>query len=297
MRRNISIKILVILIAVVLWFQQVLLKSHTEEILIPIRFNNIPENLVVLEENIKEIPVTINTRGMDFLIMKLSQVYFEIDAGKFKYGNNFIQVNDQNLHHSDRITLDIKKINSSKNTIIETDKLIKKRIPIQIQYDTFKDEEFFLQNKIINSSQKIEVEGPQAILNKYKLIRTKKISRKMIKDNKLTVALITPEPKMNLEKDHISLEITQSKMVTKTISLIPVRYPLNKNISIIPQKVSAMVRGPEDILEKLTNKNVSASIEEGKIDKNDFVRVKFSLPAGVKLVEYTPQKIQVIRDK
>ena len=129
------------------------------------------------------------------------------------------------------------------------------------------------------------------------MIQTKKISRKMVKDNKLSVALIVPDPKMNLEKDQISLEITQSKITTKTISLIPVKYPLNKNISIIPQKVSAMVRGPEDILEKLTNKNVTASIDENKINRNDFVRVKFSLPTGVKLVEYTPQKIQIIRDK
>ena len=244
MRRNISIKILVVLIAVVLWFQQVLLKIHTEELLIPIRFTNIPENLVVLEETLREIPVIIKTRGMDFLIMKMSQVYFNVDAGKFKFGNNFIQVTDQNLHYSDRITLEVKKINSSKNTIIEMDKLITKSFPIQIQYDTAKDEEFFLQNKIINNFQNIDVEGPQTILNKYKLIQTKKITKKMIKDNKLTIALITPDPKMNLEKDQISLEITQSKMVTKTISLIPVRYPLNQNISIIPQKVSAMVRGP-----------------------------------------------------
>ena len=297
MRRNISIKILVVLIAVVLWFQQVLLKTHTEEILIPIRLSNIPENLVVIEETIREIPVIIKTRGMDFLIMKMSQVYFNVDGSKFKFGNNFIQVTDQNLHYSDRITLEVKKINSSKNTIIEMDKLIIKKFPIQIQYDTPKDEEFFLQNKIINNFQNIDVKGPQTILSKYKMIQTKKISRKMVKDNKLSVALIVPDPKMNLEKDQISLEITQSKITTKTISLIPVKYPLNKNISIIPQKVSAMVRGPEDILEKLTNKNVTASIDENKINRNDFVRVKFSLPTGVKLVEYTPQKIQIIRDK
>ena len=87
------------------------------------------------------------------------------------------------------------------------------------------------------------------------------------------------------------------RIITRTISLIPIKYPENLNISIIPQNVSAMISGPEDIVSKLDNKIIIAYLNESKIKKNNFVQVDFDFPAGVKLIEYTPHKIQIIHNE
>ncbi|MBC8384740.1 MAG: hypothetical protein H8E57_04390 [Candidatus Cloacimonetes bacterium] len=293
MKKNLSIKILVVFIAVILWIQQVFLKEHLNKINIPVIFEELPKNLVIQENEFLEIPVTIQARGMDFLILKLSKSFFQINAFNYKYGINDLNITKQELVLPSRIKIAITSIHLDKKTIF-VDKFITRQIPLDVQFASAKDEEFFLQNKIIDKSQKIEIRGPEKLINKLKKIKTKEISRKMVKDEKLTIGFQNPDEKLQIIDKDVTFTISQTRIVTKTISLIPIKYPLNQNITIIPQKVSAMVKGPENIVSKMNNKNVIARIDEHKIRKNDFAKVKFELPSGVSLIEYTPQRIQVV---
>jgi len=182
------------------------------------------------------------------------------------------------------------------NFQVSMDKLVEKKKPINIQYASAKDEEFFIENKIINTQQRVTIKGPLAIISEIKNIKTQKISKKMVVNNKLNVSLINPHENIQLLKDIVVLEITQTKIVNKTISLIPIKFPESENITIIPQKVSVMVRGPEELVEKLDINTITANLELGKIRKN-FTDVSFELPSGIKIVEFTPKKIQVIRNE
>ena len=297
MKKNFGIKILVLLIAIFLWFQQVLLKTHIQEIPVPVFLKNIPENLILIEEAPVEIPVIFDARGMDLFILKLSNVYFEVNAAKFKFGNNHFNISEQNLFYLERLKLNIKKIQQEQELSVSLDRIITKKKPIEILFSSAKDEEFFLQNKILNHQQKAEIKGPSSIINNIKRIKTRKISQRMVKDNKLTIPLENPDENTNLLTHQVVFNITSIRMITRTISLIPVKFPENLNISIIPQKVSAMISGSEDIVSKLDNKIIIAYLDENKVKRNDFMEVSFELPAGVKLIEYTPKKIQIIHNE
>jgi len=297
MKKNFGIKILVIVIAIFLWVQQVLLKTHIQEIPVPILLNDIPDNLVITEETPIKVPVVIEARGMDLFILKISNISFKVDAKNFKYGKNEFKVSEQNLFYPERLDLNLKKVKTGKGLSVWLDKLITKRKPIKILYASAKDEEFFLQYKILNPQQQVEIKGPSSIVNNIKGIKTRKISQKMVKDYKLTVSLENPNKNTHMLTNQVIFEIMNIRIISRTISLIPIKYPENLNISIIPQKVSAMISGPEDIVSKLDNKIIIAYLDELKMKKNNFVQVDFDLPAGVKLIEYTPHKIQIIHNK
>ncbi len=295
MGKNLLIKILVLIIAVLLWMQFTLMKIHEEEIPISIKLVNKPHDLV-FEEELPEIPVHIRAKGMDILFLKLSKAHFEIDAENFKYGKNKLKFTEKNLIYSHRLQLEVLNIDKSGNLNVSMDKLVEKNKAIEIQYASAKDEEFFIENKITNTQQRVTVRGPLAILNAIKTIQTEPISKKMVNDGKLSVWLITPDAKAELLKDRIVFEVTQTKIINRTISLIPIKFPETENISIIPQKVSIMVRGPKEIVEKLDNTSIIANINLAKVRKG-FTEVKFEVPAGVRIIEYTPKKIQVIENK
>ena len=297
MKKNFGIKILVIIIAMFLWVQQVLLKTHIQEIPVLILLNDIPDNLVLTEETPIKVPVIIEARGMDLFILKLSNISFKVNAENFKYGKNVFKVTEQDLSYPERLDLNLKKIKTDKGLSVLLDKLITKKKPIKILYASAKDEEFFLQYKILNPQQQVEIKGPSSIIKNIKRIKTRKISQRMVKDYKLTVSLVNPNENTNLLTNQVVFEIMNIRIITRTISLIPIKYPENLNISIIPQKVSAMISGPEDIVSKLDNKIIIAYLNEFKIKKNNFVQVDFDLPAGVKLIEYTPHKIQIIHNE
>ncbi len=296
MKNKVSVYILVIAIAFVLWIQQMLLKTHIQELLVSVIVENIPAKLVLLEEKKIEIPVTIEARGMDLMFLRFSKIVFLLDGKDYFYGKNDVNVSSSDLTYPDRIKLIIKNILYKNNLSIYLDKLTKEKKSIELKYASTKDEEFFLKNKISNLHKKVEVEGPKSLINKFRKIPTESISKKMLKDDKLTVKLISPDERLKLTVEEITFEIEKIRQITRTISLIPISYPLNMNIAIIPQKVSAMIRGPEDIVNKLNNKKITARIDPNKIKKNNFTEVNFELPAGVKLIEYTPRQIQIIRN-
>ena len=296
MGKNLSIKILAILFATLLWIQQMFLKTHSETIDIPIHLNQIPKNLIFIDETSSQLPVIIESRGLDLLVLKMSNIFFETDARNFRYGKNALNLSKQNLVYPRHINIDIKKIGNNKENWIVLDRLVKKKKPIEIEYASAKDEEFFLSNKINNQEQRIELKGPMSIINKIKNVQTQKISKRMIKNGQITVFLIPPDKNVQLLKNQVVLQVTPSRMITKTISLIPVKFPINQKITIIPQKVTVIVRGPIDIVDKLNNRSITASIDVQKIKKNDFVDINFELPPGIKLLDHTPQKIQVIKN-
>ena len=80
------------------------------------------------------------------------------------------------------------------------------------------------------------------------------------------------------------------------MSLIPIQFPENQKLSIIPQKVSVMVKGPQKIIEKLKDSSIIANLNMQKI-KEGFTSITFDVPSGVEIIEYTPQKIQVIQNQ
>ena len=293
MKNNISIKLLVLFIAIVLWLHQILIKTHTLEINIPIKLIETPQNLIPDSSRLPEITVNISATGKDILLFQLSKKFFQIDTSYFRYGKNQIDPKSDQFVYSDKIELEVNSIDKTDDFFINMDKLVERTKPLKIQYASTNEEEFFLNNKVKDANRKITLKGPLALLNEVEVIFTKKISSKMIVDGKLTVDIISPDPKIRLIQEKIEFEITNTKIIKRTITLIPIKYSETENISIIPQKVSVMVSGPKEIVEKLNISSITANLNTS-ILKKDFANVSFEVPSGVKIIEYTPKKIQVI---
>jgi len=296
MKKNLLIKILVLIIAILIWLQQVLLRLHEVEFLIPIKLLNIPVSLALQEVELPQIPVLIQAKGFDIISAKISQIAFEIDASNYQYGDNKIKLSERDLVFSKRAQLDVLEIALSNDIYVNLDKLVEKQKPIKVEYVSSKDEEFFIENKIINSQQRVGITGPLSLLNGIKTIKTEPISQKMMIDSKINATLVIPNANVQLLKDKVILEVTHTKIINRTISLIPIKFPETENITIIPQKVSVMLQGPEELVEKIDLNNITATLEIDKVRKG-FTGVTFELPAGVKIVEYTPNRIQVIENE
>ena len=295
MKNNISIKLLVLFIAIVLWFHQILIKTHSLEINIPIKLVETPINLIPDSSRLPEVVVEISATGKDFLLFRLSKKSFNIDTSHFRYGKNQIVPKADQLVYSNKIRMKINSIDKTEDFFINMDKLVERSKPIKIQYASAKDEEFFIKNKVKNTNKKIKIKGPLALINDIEYILTKKISSKIIVDGRLIIELISPNPKIELLQAEMEFEITNTKIIRRTITLIPIKYSENKNITIIPQKVSVMVSGPKEIVEQLDNNTIIANLNTSILNR-DFASVSFKVPTGVKIIEYTPQRIQVIQN-
>jgi hypothetical protein len=295
MKKNFGIKILVIIIALLLWFQQQLLKNQTVEIPVQIDYKNVPEDLIIMPESAQTVLINLTGRGLDILFYKLSKPRVSIDASQFRYGKNAIELHKQELFMGEN-GLELNQLGLNETNWATTDRLVEKEKPVKVVYASTKEEEFFLENKILDENLKAKIIGPLSLVNEIPFVETEKISKKMVRDGFLKVELVKPDELIDLKDKEITLQILQSRIINKTISLIPVQFPLEQNVTIIPQKVTVMVRGPEDVVDKLNQQSIKASITLDSSKRNDFVDIQFDLPSGVKLIDHTPQKIQVIRN-
>ena len=296
MKKNLPIKILVLVIAILFWLQQILLRQQEIEFYVPIKLHNIPQNLAIQQIELPLVPVLIKAKGYDLISAKIAKIAFDIDASNYRYGDNQIKILERDLAYSKRIQLDVVDIVLNEEIFVNLDKLAEKQKPIEVSYASSKDEEFFIENKITNSQQRVGVKGPLSLLNEIRTIKTEPITQKMMIDSKINVQLVIPNANVQLLKDKVILEVTHTKIINRTISLIPIKFPETENITIIPQKVSIMIRGPEEIVEPMNKNSINAVLEIDDVHKG-FTGVAFELPFGVKLVEYTPKRIQVIENE
>ena len=73
MTQNIFLKILVLLIAIILWIQQMLLKIHSETIELPIILENVPEKLIAIDDEKPFVNVTLEGNGIDIFLFITSK--------------------------------------------------------------------------------------------------------------------------------------------------------------------------------------------------------------------------------
>ncbi len=296
MEKNLLLKFVVLFFSILLWYQLVLVQEHITEIDLPVKLENLPDKLIFYDEGIKTIPIKVKASGMDLIFLKLSDSHFLINGENFKYGKNITNIKEDDLKIPKRINYEIISIGNSKRQILNIDKLETSYKPIKLTYASSKDEEFFIENKILLHNKRVQISGPQSILDTLEYVESNPASRKDVVGNKLNLKLIPPHSKILLEQEKIVLEISKTEMKIRTISLIPIKYPENENITIIPQKISVMVSGPKEIVEKLNQHSVEATLDNSNLLNSNTRKVNIKLPAGVNLLEYTPNKIQIIKN-
>ncbi len=295
MKNRLLLKIITLFIAVLLWFHQMFMREHKQEINVPINLINTPKNLILSARDLPKVGVAIRATGLDIFKLKLSNNFFEIDASQFNVGGNLVEITNRKFKYPKNINFDFEMITTEQAFLIELDKLVEAQKSLNISFESVKDEEYFTKYKIINKKDKITVYGPQKILSGIKNIETEKISRKMLDGNKIVAELILPDFEVKLKQKNVVLNIIQSKTIEKTIALVPIAFPEDKNISIIPQKVTLRIKGAQDIVEKISRKSIQANLDFARI-KDGYAGVIFEVPMGVEILEYTPQKIQIIEN-
>ena len=295
MKKNLGLKLSVLFISLLLWFQQTLLQEHTVILSIPFKLINTPVNLIPEPYLKTSVNTQIKARGIDIFLIKILNAYFQVDISDFKYGKNLINLSKSNLVLPEHVNIKIEELNVLDKVIISMDRLVTKNKPIHINYATIKDLEYFLKNKIDIGNKRVKVRGALSIVNSINKIESEKISRKMVKNGIIKIRLIPPSENVILLEPKITLRVIEQKLVSKTISLIPIVFSTKNKIAIIPQKVSVMIRGPQNIVNKIDRNSIIAYIPDSELENKTFANIKFKIPNGITIIDYTPRKVQVIK--
>ncbi|PID27642.1 MAG: hypothetical protein CSB55_08185 [Candidatus Cloacimonadota bacterium] len=295
MIKDIGLKILALTLAVVLWFSGMLLSEKTIDIYLPIQTVNIPDNLILMDsERNKNIRFKLTARGIDLAIFSLTKKgYCLVDASNFKYWNNVLKISGDNVILPEYVHYTKLETDPNKKILLKTDRIKSVRLPVKVKYAGEKDEIYFARKKMKINPSKCTVTGPEQKLKLIKTVETYPLAEQRIKNSHLETRLIIPKGAIQVQPETANIEIEETRIIQKMFSLLPIHYPHEQNVTIIPQKASVLLEGSEDILNNMKKSKIKISVKDKKLKAGQKQKLDVEIPPGLKIIKYTPQTVKV----
>ncbi len=294
MTKNLGIKILSLIIAIFLWLQLNLTKSHRETIPINIKLENIPESLAIIKISPEQLELQMEGTGRDLLAYYIRKQDYLIDlsGSKVKYEDYTFDIDVSKLSNDNlKIISDVeqKKIN------ITTDRIVKREVNIEFQFLDKESAKFFSDHKMIFEPKKIMLKGAETELEKISSLPTEPFSTKNFRDGKQTLQVISPENNnVELLTKSIDISYEEAFYVKKTIPLVPIIKPENFPFDFTPKYVTIKVKGPPKIISELKKDDIYAYIDTANEIRKDTYPIKFIMPnKEILLLDFTPGNIKI----
>lgn len=293
--KNMIFPALVLIIVMFIWFYQNLLREHRTELPVEVRFTELPQDYLVTLIEPEEISVTVEGRGIDIFRFNRTDYYLKVEIPDLQFGRRELIVTDQNLiledpHYHGQLNFYL-----NKTIEIEIDRTLMAQIPVTIRYMTTEDEIFFEQRNAMIEPDHVEIIGPRNTVLNLTEVRTVPISSEEVTDHQLQVELEIPEGILGIKPDIVTITLESPAIISRTIPMINIEFPAERVTMIIPQSVTVKIEGLAERLQRLRPREITAYIIVPEEYEYDFAPININIPDDIKLIEYTPERVQIFR--
>ncbi|MBW6516241.1 MAG: YbbR-like domain-containing protein [Candidatus Cloacimonetes bacterium] len=294
--RNILFPLLVLVIVLIIWFSQNLFRTHRTEVPVSLRFVNLSDEYLVTEIVPHQIKLTVEGKGLEILKFRRSDYYLEIDATPLNIGYNDVTLTDRNLIFEEPHFRGILSFYFNQKISVVLNRSVTAQIPVSLRYLSDADETFFRQRNASPQPNRVEIVGPSNVVSKLLTINTLPLASHDVKDTEpFKAELDIPEGIVGIKPDIVTIVLESPSVIMRTIPLITIQYPKERLSMIIPQSVTIIIEGEAERLQTIRPQMITASINVPEDEAEDFASIKFLLPEDIRLVDYTPQKVQIFR--
>ncbi len=297
---NWQYKLLSLGFAIFFWYMVIGQQQSEITIEIPIEFQNVPENYVIVNNPVNKVSILLSGPSPIIKTLTKENISFPVDLSKIKTGKNEIYLYPDMLRLPRKVN--VKLINPSK-FLIDVDKLEKRT--------------FAVIPKFIGNIKKgykitsIKVEPPTVDvisihreLKKFRAIETQPINiQNKFKSFETIVPLnvklkylksINPEKVkviVKIEEDLVQISFKNIKIKIKS-DLDLKEY----KIKLIPNNVNIKIKVNSLKKKLISKKDFEAYVQINSIGEVQYP-VKINYPRNIQLVDYSPKNIKIIFEK
>ena len=216
-----------LLLATLFWFLTKFSRDSEATLTTTLDYINIPDSVIVTNDNVKEITFDVSGNGFQLLSHKLRKTSLKIDVSAYyKEVDSIIVLPLQDIQKLILKQLNLSDIKNISETelMLHLDKNASKRIPISLQSQiSFKDG-YFQKGEIKIMPDSVDISGPSEEIDTITFIPTQLFKRKDVsKGLTETVSLIKPQNKkvlLNPKSVSITLEAEEFSQMTMEIEVI-----------------------------------------------------------------------------
>jgi hypothetical protein len=302
MKKNLPVIILTFIFSFVLWVSISLSDVYFATFEIPVKLIDFPEEYTTGTEIPETISVKLKGRGWKLLSINLAQdaeylVSAGSDSGR-KYVNlyNFLVENQW-------LSSDIEVVDISPDTLsFYVEKIETKKVAITPHLNLNFKPGFGLAEKVKISPDSVIVSGPGSIIKTIYSIPTEEIEMTNL-DEKITERVNLKNWRgMTYSNNGATVLINVQKIVDRDFADIPVKVndvPPDRDVVLLPNKITIGLRGGIDLLGKVDTRQISAETNYRDIvlDTLGSIKARINIPGNTTLLYTKPERLRYVIKK
>lgn len=300
MRKNIFILVNTFIFSVLLWVYVNLNLTYSYEVNIPLSVRS-AKSQGVSNDIPASVDVILKGKGWSLLkILTTENLEYYLDLTQFKKDTKVDLM--QNTNEALKLPFDVYVQNVSPGIIeVMFDNMITKMVRVKNNTSVQTRDEFTVIGNVMLRPDSVKLTGASSSLSKIKFVQTeylvfKDVSTNISRDVKL---IDTLGSQIKIEPTEINVSYKVELSAEKTFEDIDVNVygiPSDKDVLIIPPKISVTLRGGVEELSKLTAKDLNIGINYHQIESDEQGEVEPTIELSdiFTLIKVQPQRFKYI---
>lgn len=294
--------LLFLLLASAFWFVNALDKERETEIIIPVTFVGVPQNIAITNK-IHSIKIKIKDQGLNlFTYSRRNYSSISFDLGRVFYEKGRINISpDQIRGKIARFLLPTTSILEilPDSLSLQYERLSTKTLAVEFDSKIELSNQYVLSDDIHISPSEITVFGPKSVLDKLETIKTEFVELKKISDSTYLNAKLRPIKSVNFASDEVKISIFVEMFTEKSIQL-PVTIqncPDKITIRTFPAMVNVTFNVGMSHFNAVNSADLSVVLDYNEIEHNQSSKQKLKLintESFISNVKVDPEEVEYI---
>lgn len=292
-------------LSAVFWLLQTLNETFETEIVVPLKLENLPNNLIITSDLPEELRVTVQDKGsilMKYLYgQQLTPV--TVDYKNYQFGGlaGRVQIQDADVHRAIALQL----FSSTKILSVKPDTLeffynrgLKKKVPVRIDGVVEAAPQYYLRH-VVPKPDSVVVFAPSSILDTLSAAYSQSFYQTGLTESKrLTVPVRSIRGAKfipNTLDIHVDVDLYTEKTVEVPIE--GVNFPGDKGLRTFPSKVSVTFKVGTKSYKSITADDFVLVISYEELMNNTSSKIPLhlkSIPEGVSSVRIHPSEVDYL---
>ncbi len=303
-KTKIRVFLFFLFIAIIFWVLTKFSREYTAAVEAQIDYTSIPENVTLSPQNKRTISFEVTANGFDFLIYQFNKPHISVSVLKYyDEGKTKLYISKDELIGmiATQLTKSLSVQNLSVNELtIYLDKLISKKVPVQLKSDLGFKNGFKVIDSIRIKPDSITISGPSEVIKNTKMVETKVFALQDIDKSFSSKAKILKyeDKALTYSPDEVlvSVMVDEFSQQEVTVPIIVINLPPSKSIKIIPQNITVTfdvsLKNFSDILDK--SFRVVCDFNERNSDENFMTPKLVQQPKEIRNAELSSKKIDFL---
>lgn len=233
-----------LLLATLFWFLTKFSRDSETTLTTTIDYINIPETVIVTNDNVKEITFDVSGNGFQLLSHKLMKTSLQIDIGTYyKEADSTIVLQIQEIHKLILKQLNLSGIKNISVTqlVLHLDKNASKKVPVVFRSQISYQDGYFQQGGILIKPDSVKISGPSEEIDTITAIPTQLLKKREVSQGFTeAIDLVKPQNRnvvLDPQSVSVTIEAEQFSQMQMEIPIEVINLPKDTKLKLFPENI------------------------------------------------------------